>query len=302
MEIKSWNYEEFPEFTELPEDAVLLQSTGDETECRLTCDVEYANIDGQPLVLQILRPFSRNEGEKILPCIVFVQGSAWFEQEIYVQLPMLANLAKKGYVIASVQYRHSGIAPFPAQARDTRNAIRFMKVNAAKYGIDPDKVIVSGDSSGGHTSLFAGILQDDDTEYNLFPGVSADVKCIISMYPSASAMVEDGYPTTINHHLPDSPEGQVMGGVNLRERPDLCRKLSVECNIDPDTPIAPVFLIHGTKDRTVNSRQSTIVYNRLKECGKEAYLYYVAGGDHGGAEYWTDQVLSLEDEFIKKHL
>ena len=302
MEVKEWNYEEFPEFTDLPEGAVLLPSTGDELESRLTCNVEYARMDGHPLLLQILRPFSRNEGEMRLPCIVFVQGSAWFEQEIYAQLPMLAKLARKGYVIASVQYRHSGIAAFPAQAKDTRNAIRYMKANADHYGIDPQQIIVSGDSSGGHTALFAGILQDDDTADNLFPGVSAEVRGIIAMYPSASVMCEDGNPSTINHHLPDSPEGQVMGGINLRERPDLCRKLSVECNIFPETPIAPVFLIHGTKDRTVNSRQSTIVYNRLKECGKEAYLYYVAGGDHGGAEYWTDEIMTLEDEFIRRCL
>ena len=180
MEIKDWTYEEFPEFDETVEGAEVLSTTGDEVGLAYLHDVEYANVDGIPLHLQIIKPFTRNEPEKIYPCMVFVQGSAWKKQDVYAKIPMLARLAGKGYVIAVVEYRHSGQAPFPAQALDARNAVRFMRKNSKSYQIDPEKIVIGGDSSGGHTAMFAGILQDDDRESNLYPGISASVKGILN--------------------------------------------------------------------------------------------------------------------------
>ena len=300
MEIKEWTYEEFPEFSDTPEGVGLILSDGNEMECHMSCDEVYAEIDGYTLHLQILRPYTRNEGEMLLPCIAFVQGSAWMEQDVYQQLPMMTQLARRGYVLACVQYRPSSVAQFPAQVKDARNAVRYLKKNAEKYGIDPEKMILAGDSSGGHTAVFGGIIKDDDSEDNLFPGISADVKGILALYASSSVMREDGNPTTLNHHMPDSPEGMVMGGINLLERPDLCRKLSAECNIFPDTELPPILLFHGTKDRTVSTVQSVTLYCKLKECGKDVSLYLVKGGDHGGAEYWTKDVLDIEEAFFGK--
>lgn len=150
--------------------------------------------------------------------------------------------------------------------------------------------------------MFAAILEDDQEETNLYPGVSAKVKGIIDYYGSVTAMLEDGFPSTVNHHMPDSPEGMEMGGVNLRERPDLCRKLSVEENIHEETPLPPVLIFHGTKDRTVSTWQSVILYQKLKELGKEAELYLIQGADHGGAACWTEEVCAVADRFMKKCL
>lgn len=299
MEIKDWTYEDFPEFTETTQGAHIIETTGDELGIRYLHDIEYGVMDGTALHLQLLLPYSRNHRNP-LPCVVFVQGSAWLEQNVYMQLPMLANLAKRGYVVACVEYRHSGLAAFPAQAADTQNAVRFLKTHADKYHIDTHRIILSGDSSGGHTAMFAAILKDDAAGENHFPGISADVRGIINFYGSVSVMLKDGNPSTINHHLPDSPEGLVMGSVNLRERPDLCRKLSVECNITEKTDIPPVLIFHGTKDRTVNTRQSLILYEKLKETGKQAQLYLIRGADHGGPEFWTDEVMDIVDCFIKQ--
>lgn len=130
--------------------------------------------------------------------------------------------------------------------------------------------------------------------------VSAEVKGIVDYYGSVSVMLEDGNPSTINHHLPDSPEGMEMGGVNLRERPDLCKKLSVECNIDETTEVAPALILHGTKDRTVNTRESVILYRRMKEVGKDVQLYLIKGADHGGPEFWMPEVIDIVDSFIQR--
>ncbi len=81
------------------------------------------------------------------------------KQNINSKLGVLSRLAEKGYVIAVVEYRHSGIATFPAQAIDTRNAIRFMKIHADEYKADTTKMFVAGDSSGGHSAFFHSLLR-----------------------------------------------------------------------------------------------------------------------------------------------
>ena len=312
MEIKNWTYAEFPEFSETVEGAKIIETTGDELGISYLHDVEYANVNGTPLHLQVLIPSCRNkpfnffapeQTREPLPCFVFVQGSAWMQQYVYGNVAEIAKLARRGYVCAIVEYRHSGIAPFPAQAVDTRNAIRFLRSKAKKFGIDPERIIVAGDSSGGHTAMWAGLRHnDDDPEENLFPGISAEVKGIVNYYGSVSVMLEDGNPSTLNHHLPDSPEGMEMGGVNLREHPELCRALSVEENIDKNTDVAPVLIFHGTKDRTVNTKESVLLYNALKAAGKEVDFYLIKGADHGGPEFWTDTVIDIVDAFMRKNL
>ena len=89
-----------------------------------------------------------------------------------------------------------------------------------------------------------------------------------------------------------------MGGINLREHPELCRKLSVECNIDETTELPPILMFHGTKDRTINPRVSVSVYQHLKKCKKEVQLYLMEGADHGGSEFWSDKILKIVDQFL----
>ena len=304
MEIKKWTYEEYPSFDEEVEGAVRIPTTGDEKGTYIYSNVEYAKMDGVPLHLQIITPQTRNQQNKKeqYPCLVYVQGSAWMKQNINAKLGLLARLAEKGYVIAVVEYRDSELAPFPAVAVDTRNAIRFMKLHGAEYKADTEKMFVGGDSSGGHAAMFSQIVQDDEESTNLYPGTNADVKGIISFYGACSMMLEDGMPSTMDHHLPESPEGKQMGGVNLRNHPELCRKMSVECNVEEETQLPPVLMFHGTKDRTINPRVSVEVYRKLKECGKDVSLYFLEGADHGGSEFWTEEVQEIVVNFMHKVL
>ncbi len=278
MEVKAWTYEDLPEFTEQIEGAQYIDTTGDEQGVLYLHDVEYAEVKGTKLHLQILVPNSRNNsffpgGQKKpnkRPCFVFVQGSAWMKQYVYGNVVQLGKIAAKGYVCAIVEYRPSDIAYFPAQVVDTHNAVRFLKKNAEQFGIDPERMIFAGDSSGGHTAVWAGMLEDDDTSGNLFPGISASVKGIVDYYGSTSLVSPDSNPQTVNHCLPDSPDGKVMGNANLIEHPELARALSAECNIYPEMPIPPVLIFHGTKDRVVNCTGSKKLYQRLTHMRHEA--------------------------------
>lgn len=309
MEVRKYTYEEMPEFTEEVEGAGLIETTGDEINVHYYRDEEYAEVSGTKLHLQILIPASRNDGFVPFapkqnfqrPCFVFVQGSGWMKQYVYANLTNLAKLAERGYVCAIVEYRHSGIAYFPAQADDALNAVRFLRKNHEKYGIDPERMILAGDSSGGHTAVWGGMLHNDDTAQNLFPGVSGEVCGIVNYYGSVSVMAPDSNPQTVSHCLPDSPEGRVMGGRNLLEDDmKLAKVLSCETNIDETTKIAPMLIFHGTKDRTVNCTGSVALYRRLRETGHDASLYLVKGADHGGPEFWKEEILDIVEEFMKK--
>lgn len=191
----------------------------------------------------------------------------------------------------------SEVVSSPKPILDAQNAVRFMKLHGPEYQGDPKQVILAGNSSGGHTAVYASFFPEG--EDNLYPDVNAKVSGVIDFYGSVSVMHEGSKPTTINHLQADSPEGIEMGHVDLRENSDLRRKLSVECNISKDTDIPPVLIIHGTKDRTVNTAGSTDLYLKLKECGNEASYILIKGADHGGAEFTSPAVLKELDAFIK---
>ena len=297
MELKAWTYEEIRDYTYDGADGVI-ETTGDEISVQYVNDVVYAVMDETPLHLQILMPGTRNHPEPVLPCIVYVQGSAWFKQNVYRDLPQLSKLAARGFVVAVVEYRHSGIAKHPAPVIDAKNAVRFMRMHAEEYRINPDQIVMAGNSSGGHCAMFTGIIHNDDSTDNIYPGVSAETKGIINYYGSTSFMAEDSNPVTSNHCKADSPEGLELGLGDMNE--EMIRTMSVECNITDDLDIPPVLILHGTKDRTVNTTCSTAVYESLKAHHKEASYYLIHGADHGGAEFFRDEVLDLVESFARK--
>ena len=316
MEVKAWTYEEFPSFDEPVEGVTHLPTTGDEAGSSVFTDVKYCEIGGTELHLEFVIPENRNHNlgayfmgdpnadeskRPKYPCIAFVRGSGWGPQMMHLNLSAYARLAERGYIVAAVEYRHNGIAAFPAPIVDARNAVRYLRSHAREWFIDPDQIFLGGDSSGGHTCLYAGLYQnDDDPEENLFPGVSASVKGIIALFPACDFTFPDSNPTTVNHNQPDSPEGKEMGGADLNAHPELAEKLTVRTNITAKTDYPPCLLFHGSKDRTVNCRCSVKLYEHLKSLGKEVSLYILDGADHGGAEFWTDEVVDIEDRFLKK--
>ena len=155
-----------------------------------------------------------------------------------------------------------------------------MKRHAKEYKADVNQMFVAGDSSGGHTAFFSQLMREDGNvniylretaDMNIYPDVDASVKGIISLYGALSVMLEDGMPSTLNHHQPDSPEGMEMGGTDLRNTPELCSKMSVECNISENVLLPPVLMFHGTKDRTINPKVSVVVYEALKKYNKDIF-------------------------------
>ena len=295
----SWDAD-FPEDPVLPEGAREVQwqdSFGFGVAFRP--EIVYAERDGERLTIQYLTP--RND-RRDNPLIVFVQGSAWFRQDVFIHLPEMLRMCQRGYCVALVMYRPSTTAPFPAQAEDVKTAIRFLRARAEKYRFDPAKVAIWGDSSGAHTALMVGFTGND------WPNASGDegdasVRCIVDWY-GPTVISEMGYePSCCGHVDADSPEGWLIGHLPVQERPELAARTIPQNYLKADgrtTP--PVLIMHGSRDRTVNFRQSVHLYEALRRLGKECEFIRLAGADHGSGGFCCDTALDAVDAFLRKHV
>lgn len=297
IEVKDYTYETMPDYTDEVEGANEIKLSGKELYITYKPDVVYDSKDGTDLRLQIITPKWQTNPDDRFPCVVYVQGSAWREQDIYRNVINLGALARKGYVVVIVEYRHSGIAKFPAQIIDAKNAVRFMIRNKDEYGVDENNIIIAGDSSGGHTSAMVGMTAKTDLFDEPINSQPLNIKGIIDLYGAVDITMDCGFPTTLNHGKPDSPEGMLMG-FDIFENPEAAKAACAKTYAGLD--YAPMLIVHGTKDKTVFAQESVDLYHEIKAQGKDVQLYLIRGADHGGAAFWTDEMIDIYHNFIQK--
>ena len=284
---------------ELPAGAQVLYAEFSEGAKHQSCayipDVVYAKYGDIERRLQIITP-GRFGGK--FPLIVFIQGSAWRKQDVYSAIPNLSYIAAKGYAIASVEIRDTDIAPFPAAVEDVKCAIRFMRLNAAQYGVDPDKVAVWGDSSGGHLSLMTGLTIG---EYNngLYADQSDEVSAVVDYYGISDILTLGKHNFILDHDSADSPEGLFLGG-KPSVLPALAKKASPVYQ-DLSKKLPPFLIVHGDSDNVVHVSQSIEMYKALKEAGQKVLFYKVIAADHG-IGVWSPAVMDITEQFFAAHL
>ncbi len=300
IEVKNYTYEEMPEFTDVVEGAKEIIMDGNEISVNYIPNVIYDHKNGLDLHLQILIPQVFNQPNQTYPCICYVQGSAWMKQNCYSDVVNLGKLAAKGYVVAIIEYRHSGIAHFPAQIIDAKNAIRFMKAHADEYSINKNDMIIMGNSSGGHVSSIAGMTANSDKFDEPINDENCHVKGIIDQYGAVEVTLEYGFPITLDHQLPTSPEGMLMG-YNIRENLEKAETANAKTYVNEDFNI-PFLIMHGTKDKRVFCQESVNLYQALKKANKDVELYFIRHADHGGPVFFKDEVLDVIDKFIQRCL
>ncbi len=232
-----------------------------------------------------------------MPCVVFVQGSAWGKQNCYSTLPLLVDIARQGFVVASVEYRSAYVEKFPGFVSDVKAAIRFLKANSEFYGIDPTRIAVWGHSSGGHTALMVGSTGwTREFDEGIYPEEDSSVCACVAYYGVSefSPFVEGGKfarPILFD----------VLLGKEGAKNPDNVARLSPVSYIHKDQNYPPFLLIHGDMDAIVPFEQSVIMYNKLKECGKRVDFYKVRGANHSQF-FWTPEVLGITARFLKAYV
>jgi acetyl esterase/lipase len=204
--------------------------------------------------------------------------------------------------VASINYRLVDAGPFPMQIEDCRAAIRFLRANAAKYGLDPERIGVWGGSAGGHLVALLGTAADeigwDQVGGN--NGVSARVQAVCDFFGHTDfvSLIEERpfFPA-------QGPIARLLGGPP-KEKRDVARKASSVTFVSKDDP--PFLIVHGDKDETVPLRQSQILTDRLKEAGVDVTLLVVKNGQHGlwgpAAEPNSRAINETVSAFFEKHL
>lgn len=259
-------------------------------------NVVYASKDNTDLTLQILVPrLLEVDTNARYPLIVYIQGSAWRKQNVYRNLIALGDFARRGYVVAIVEYRPSDDAVFPAQIEDTRDAINFMINNADKYNVDTNNIFVWGDSSGGHTALFTAIpLNENDNAIT-------NINAIIAYYPPTDLLEMRNDPLGSTTGDANSPEGILIGRKNVYDFPEEAKRISPYYEISKVTNMPPIFLAHGTADSVVPFSQSKILADKLKEENRVYEFYALKDADHGDWQFWTKDMFDLVEKFINKY-
>jgi acetyl esterase/lipase len=218
---------------------------------------------------------------KNVPLVVWVHGGGW--QNGSKDRPPALVLLSKGYAVASINYRLSSHAVFPAQIEDCKAAIRWLRAHAKDYGYDPNRIAAWGSSAGGHLVAMLGVtgdVKEFDTGENL--NVSSRVQAVVNYYGPSDLLGMDAQSTAISrmkHDAPDSPESRLLGGT-LQENKEKARRASPITYVSNDDP--PMLLVHGDADPLVPLAQSETLLAALKKAGVDASLYVVKGGGHGG--------------------
>ncbi len=275
---------------------------------KVSRNVEYANAQGKPLLLDVFIPEGAN-GK--LPLIVWIHGGGWTSGD-KENCPAL-SFVKKGYAVGSINYRLSQQAVFPAQIQDCKAAIRFLRAKASEYNVDPERIGVWGGSAGGHLVALLGVtdgvreLEGDGGN----PGVSSRVQAVCDFFgPTDFIVIKDakmsGDPKAEqklkDFRLADDNNvvTKLLGGPveHKKELAEQASPIHYVRNIAADRKNFPPFLImHGDEDPIVPVEQSTTFHDALMAAGLDSSLRVYKGAKHGGLG--GDSMKVVEDFFDK---
>ena len=270
---------------------------------RLRRDIVYSSAGGNGLTMDIFTPWHvemGNEPPVALPLLVFVQGSAGCTPDRSSEHAQLALAAHMGFVVATVGHRDMREGhPFPAFLQDVKCAIRYLRANAAQYGIDPERVLIWGTSSGGNTALLVGTTGDDPAyktaEYaEQSDAVSAAVSCF------GPTDVEALFKFLID--MPGAREiGAALAGSMDEDRIwAAAREMSPVNHVQPGRAYPPMLLLNGTADPTVPHAQMEAMVEKLESVGSPVEAYYVDNAEHEG-NFWSLEVREGIFDFIKRN-
>ena len=272
-----------------------LADAQDSRPVKVIRDVEYAHIGEHALKLDIHLP----AGKPHSPLIVWVHGGAW-RSGSKSSMPM-GKLVEEGYAIASVDYRLSTEAKFPAQIHDIKAAIRFLRARGSEWKLPGKKIVIAGDSAGAHLAALVGVsnghaelegtVGNDRTQ-------SSDVQGIISFYGAANltTILKQSTPHGLSVRVPALE--LLLGGLPTNA-PALAQLASPVFHVDRNDP--PLLLLHGDQDPQMPISQSLELLGAYQKVKAPVQFEVVHSGAHGGAIFYDAERLEIVRRFLRRH-
>jgi acetyl esterase/lipase len=246
---------------------------------------EYARPDGVPLLFDLYHP-----GGGTLPLIVFVHGGGWISGEREMYSEECEWFSQQGFATATIDYRLAPLYPFPAAIADVQGFVRFIRSEAARYGIDHDRIGVMGNSAGGHLATMLGVSR------TAFDGEApVQVNAVVDV----CGLTDMRNPSDTQYPISMSFVEQFLGGHYLGREEDYALA-------SPMTHVTerccPFLIVHGTEDDVVPPAQSEALHKTLLSQGGQSSLVLLEGEGHSFTFEAWDRVRSEAVAFFKEAL
>ena len=265
---------------------------------RVDRDIEYVSSGGERRSLDLYLPPPTPQPP---PLVVWIHGGSWLSGD--KSNPPAVLLVAHGYAVASINYRYSTEAVFPAQIIDCKSAVRFLRARAADYGFDPDRIAAMGMSAGGHlASLLGTARESEDLGGDEVDGVSSRVQAVVVWAGPSDFLLmnRQALPgSSIDHEAPDQAKSLLIGGP-VRQFPDRVRRANPLAYASADDP--PFLIMHGDADLIVPPGQSVTLAEGLRAAGVDARLILIPRGRHDEAVFTHRQWLDRVVEFLSRSL
>ena len=258
-------------------------------------DLVFATVGSQELRLALFIP----ESAKNPPLVVYIHGGGW-SQGSYKSCP-ICWLTQEGFAVASVSYRLSNVAKFPAQIHDVKAAVRWLRAHAPDYGYDAERIAVSGSSAGAYLALMMGLTNSDgDLEGSVgdHADQSSRVDAIIDYFgPTDFVLRSKNQPRKTEYRF--SSVRRLLGA-RASQNVELAAYASPAYKVDGAAP--PLLIFHGSRDSTVYLDQSERMAEEYRKAGRDVTLEVIEGAGHGGEEFFTEKYRRVVVDFLNTHL
>lgn len=259
-------------------------------------DLEYARAGDTSLLLDLYIPATDTPP----PLVLWIHGGGWRNGS--KNNPSVLPLSERGFAVASVAYRLSPVAKFPAQVHDIKAAIRYLRGTAGQHGIDATKIAVTGGSAGGHLAALVGVThrqRELEGELGDHRSQSSDVQAIVSFYGASNltTILAQSTPHGLSVRVPAL---ELLLGGSPDARPDAARLASPVFHVDRSDP--PLLWFHGDQDPQMPINQAHEIAGAYKRAGAPATLEVVYGGAHGGKKFFTAEQFDQVEKFLRSAL
>lgn len=257
-------------------------------------DIVFGKGGDRDLMLNLARPQQKATGP--VPAVVVIHGGGWAAGDRGgLHDVIVGNLAKRGFVAASISYRFAPKDPFPAQVEDVKCAVRYLRAHADEYGIDKDQIGAIGFSAGAHLSMMLGVMDEKDGHEGEggWPDELSKVQAVVAFFGPTDLSAED---------IPDRAVpilDKFLGGKRA-DLPEQVRLASPVTYVDGND--APTLIFQGTKDPLVPATQAWIMANKMTEAGMPGRVELLIGAGHGWLDENFQRTLESSFDFLQHEL